>query len=441
MSTKPRGFLSVLLAFIMALGVIAVSLTMASADFTTAPMLAGAYGHTLVLKSDGTVYATGFNAGGQLGNGTNVSRSTPVKVSGLDSVTAVAAASSHSLALKSDGTVWAWGSNNSGQVGDGTTTHRNTPVQVTGLTSVTAISAGSYGHSLALKSDGTVWAWGQNEYYQLGDGTSMNSSTPVQVIGLSGVTAIAGGRQFSLALKDDGTVWAWGHSFQCDRMGGDIDTAIDDFSPAMVPGLSGVTAVAAGYDHALALKSDGTVWAWGWNGDGQLGDGTYNWRTRVPLVVRASGLSGVTAIAAGSSLSLALKNDGTVWAWGDNYQRQLGDGTIGLFVPARSNVPVRVKNLDGVAAIESGNTYGLAIKNDGTVWGWGSNNDGELGSISIFTPVHTPAQMKGVGGSGYFNAKGADFSADNTIFNTKYESNFWNWFKFLVLFGWAWMWF
>jgi len=182
----------------------------------------------------------------------------------------IAGGGHHSLALRNDGTVWAWGRNNYGQLGDGTTTERHTPVQVANLTGVQAI-AGGFSHSLALRSDGTVWAWGRNSKGQLGDGTTTNRTTPVQVLNLTGVQAIAGGFFHSLALKSDGTVWAWGYNHFGQL--GDGTTA-NRTIPVQVADLTGVQAIAAGSDHSLALRNDGTVWAWGWNYLGQLGDGT-----------------------------------------------------------------------------------------------------------------------------------------------------------------------
>lgn len=182
------------------------------------------------------------------------------------------------------------------------------------------VAAGDY-HSLALKSDGTVWAWGYNVCGQLGDGTTTSKTTPVQVFGLTGITAIAGGGYHSLALKSDGTVWAWGDNGYGQLGDGTITQRI---APVQVYGLTGITTIAAGNCHSLALKSNGTVWAWGWNGYGQLGDGT---TTDKITPVQVSCLTGITTIAAGGISSLALKSDGTVWAWGDNYFGQLGDGT------------------------------------------------------------------------------------------------------------------
>jgi alpha-tubulin suppressor-like RCC1 family protein len=274
----------------------------------------------------------------------------------------VAAGGSHSLAVKSDGTAWAWGGNDYGQLGIGNTTaDRTTPVQVLGpnatgyLTNVVAV-AGGYFFSIALKSDGTVWAWGSNGDGQLGDGTTTNRNTSVQVRGQGGT----------------------GY-------------------------LTNVIAVAAGAYHALALKSDGTVWAWGYNGDGQLGVG--NTSSITPVQVRGQGgtgyLTGVVAIAAGTYHTVALKNDGTVWAWGGNDYGQLGDNTT-----TPHNTPVQVKGagavgyLEGIIAVAVGYGHNVAIKNGGTVFSWGRNDDGQLGNNTT-TDRTIPVQVVGSGGKGF----------------------------------------
>jgi len=332
------------------------------------PTLAGGGSHSLALRSDGTVWAWGSNWGGTLGDGTDTNRRTPVQVTGLSDVTTISAGYGHSLAQRSDGTVWAWGQGSEGRLGDGATTNRATPVQVTGLSDVTAISAG-YGHSLALRSDGTVWAWGRNRVGQLGDGTTNDRHVPVRVTGLSGVTAISAGFGHSLAQRSDGTVWAWGQNGVGQLGDG---SATDRRTPVRVSGLSNATAVSAGYGFSLALRSDGTVWAWGRSIEGQLGDGTTNNR-HTP--VRVTGLSDVTAISAGRDHSLTLRSDGTVWAWGRNVEGQLGDSTV----VARRTHAQRVSGLSNLTGVSAGNGISLALRSDGTVWAWGWNLDGQLG--------------------------------------------------------------
>jgi uncharacterized protein (TIGR03437 family) len=316
--------------------------------------LAGGFHHSLALKSSGTVWAWGDNQYGELGNGSNTSSNVPVEVSSLSKVVAIAGGGSHSLALLSVGTVWAWGENQFGELGIGSNINSNVPVRVNNLTGVVAIAGGGYqpgagDTSLALKSDGTVRAWGDNQYGELGNGSTVSSNVPVQVADLSGVVAIAGGFYHSLALKSDGTVWAWGDN-QYGELG--IGTTVNSTVPVQVTGLPDVVAIAGGLYHSLALGSDGTVWVWGYNTDGELGNGS-NANSSVP--VQLAGLTGVVAIASGGETSLALKSDGTVWAWGINSFGELGNGST-----ANSNVPVQVSSLTGAVAIAGGFYHSLA---------------------------------------------------------------------------------
>ena len=359
--------------------------------FKTAPMVSGGHEHSLALKSDGTVWAWGFNGSGELGDGTNTNRLSSVQAQGLTNITAVAAGAYHSIALRNDGTVWTWGRNSVGQLGDGTTTDRNTPMQVQGLSDVAVIARG-HNHSLALKSNGTLWAWGSNYAGQLGDGTTTNRTAPVQV--LSGVSAIADGWDHVIVLKNDGTVWAWGLNNRGQLGDG---TTTNRTTPAQVQGLSDVTAIAPGLAHTMVMKSDGTIWAWGANNYGQLGNGT----TAQSLTpARMDSISGVTAIASGHHHSLALKSDGTVWAWGRNIYGAVGDGTV-----LDCYIPAQAQDLTGVTAISAGSGYSLAMRSNGTVWGWGINHiAGQLGDGTC-SDRHAPVQVLGPGGQGFLALK------------------------------------
>ena len=274
----------------------------------------------------------------------------------------------HGLALDDDGSVWAWGYNSTGQLGDGSTYTRSAPVQVKGpggigtLTDVVAIAAGAY-HSLALKSDGSVWAWGYNSYGQLGNGTTTTGYAPVQVIGLTDVVAIAAGYYHSLALKSDGSVWAWGYNGYGQLGNGSTYT---NYTAVQVSGLTDVVAIAASYYHSLALKSDGSVWAWGYNSYGQLGDGTTDNRY-TPVQVKGPGgtgtLGNMIAIAAGYSYSLALKSDGSAWGWGYNSDGELGDGTTdNRYTPVQVLGPGGTGTLGNVVAIAAGAYHSLAVQ-------------------------------------------------------------------------------
>lgn len=318
-----------------------------------------------MLCTDSTVNAWGWNTLGQLGNGTG-NTNVPVAVDMLSGVSDIGAGVDHSIALLSDNTVWAWGYNMNGELGNGTVTNTNIPTQVSGLTDIVAIS--SMYHSLALKQDSTVCGWGNNDFGQLGTGVSGGfSNIPIAVSALSSITSIACGYYHSLAIKSDSTVWAWGYGLA-------NGTYMNSNVPAQISSLTGMVSVAGGNTFSLALKSDSTVWAWGSNNEGELGDGT---TTNSIVPVQVSGLTGVVAIACGVYHSLALKSDGTVWTWGFNLSGQLGDGTN-----IDSHVPVQVADLTDVVSIAGGYGHSIAMKSDGTGWAWGANTYGQLGDGS-----------------------------------------------------------
>lgn len=335
---------------------------------------------SLPAQAQGNAWAWGDNDTGRLGNGTTTWSSVPIQMTVVSGVVGVAAGYNHSLVVKSDGTVWACGSNQYGQLGIGSSDNNShsAPVQVTGLTGVVAVAGGAY-HSVALKSNGTVWAWGNNVSGQLGNNTTADSSVPVQVkdfhgVVLSGVVAVAGGNTHSLALKVDGTVWAWGSGGNGELGNGNSGISANSSEAVQVKGLSGVVGVAAGDSLSLAVTKDGKAWAWGWNREGQLGNGTIGDANSSSLPVQVTGLSGVVGVAAGYYHGLAFKSDGTAWAWGLGGYGQLGNGTN-----AGSTVPVQVTGLSDVVAMAGGVYHSLAVKSDGTVWDWGANFTNQLG--------------------------------------------------------------
>jgi alpha-tubulin suppressor-like RCC1 family protein len=354
------------------------------------------------------VFTWGDNTYGVQGDGSPQVHKTPGPTSPLIGIKAAMCGWYHCLALKSDGTVWAWGYNGYGQLGDGTTTDRPTPVQVSGLSGVVAVAGGSY-FSYALKSDGTVWAWGINSNGvdgALGDGTTISHSNPVQAL-VTDVVAIAAGGSHGLAVKSDGTVSAWGRGY-AGQLG---DGAYTDPqpTPVKVSGLTNVIAVAGGRLHSLALKNDGTVWAWGDNSLDELGDGTttgHNTPVQVKGPGGAGNLKNIVAIAAGDAHNLAVKSDGTVWAWGYNASGQLGDGTT-----SNRSAPVQVSGLTGVIAVAGGGAHSLALKNDGTVWAWGYNGVWQLGD-GTNADRHAPVQVKSPNGAG--NLTGVTFIAGSS---------------------------
>lgn len=336
-----------------------------SSDTKYYTKIASSRSHTLAIKDDGTVWAWGNNDHGQLGNSTSKNESIPIQVNGLNDITAVAAHENYSLALKKDGTVWEWGNDNC------------TPAQIKELSDVVSISSG-YDHSLALKSDGTVWAWGKNSSFgELGDGTYIDRDRPVQVKRIKDITSISAGREYSLAVDKYGQVWDWGFkstpystsSIPCNVLIGNKGEGA----------LSDVIKIAAGNWFGMALKKDGTVWVWGDNQAGELGDGT---STSREYPVQLKGISNIVDISVSGNTeinsSLALQSDGTVWAWGNNSGGQLGDGTRNA-----SNHPVKVNNLTDAKTIFGGGFTCYAVKKNGTTVSWGSNGYGLLGNMNF----------------------------------------------------------
>ncbi|MFY0563436.1 MopE-related protein [Archangium lansingense] len=340
--------------------------------FSTQQAIAAGQNHSFALRSNGQVLAWGQNTYGQLGDGTTTTRTAPVPVAGLPPARSIAAGLSHSLAVSGDGIAYAWGQNNTGQLGDGTLNNRTTPVQVVipGNVTVTAVAAG-LSHSLALTTDGKVWAWGQNANAQIGDGTTGGTrTTPVQVNIPGGAVAIAAGWYHSLALSADGKVWVWGRNNTGQVGNGGTTNQTTPFAVTLTGTASGI---AGGGAHSLARTADGKVWAWGQNTFGQLGDGTSTTRF---TPVQVPSLSNIASIAAGGYFSLAVGTDGKGWAWGQNNMGQVGNGatsTTGVITP------VAVMDLTDATAVSGGTLHALALRPGCPVWAWGSNTYGQLG--------------------------------------------------------------
>ena len=363
--------------------------------------ISAGYSHACVITSSGGVKCWGANYNGQLGNGMTADSSNPVNVFGLSSgINAISAGEDYNCALISSVGVKCWGGNQYGQLGYATPS--STPVDVSGLANgISAISAGA-GHTCVITSSGGVKCWGSSEYGQLGNGTSTgNSTTPVDVSSLtSGVIAISVGESHTCAITSSGGVKCWGSN--CNGQLGD-GTTINRLTPVDVSGLtSGVIAISAGFRHTCAITSSGGVKCWGLNGDGQLGDGTviggpwglYGATADSSSPVDVSGLSsGVIAVSAGLSHTCAITSSGGAECWGWNDYGQLGD-----WDSFDSPIPADVAGLSsGVIAISTGGKHTCAITSSGGVKCWGWNHFGQLGGGSTNDTETTPVDVVGTG--------------------------------------------
>ena len=327
-----------------------------------------------------------------------------------------------------DRSLWAWGSNDFGELGDGTTTERANPVRVMGANDIKTIEAGGQVVHV-LHHDGTVWGWGSNSDGKLGDGTQTSRGTPVQVRGLSDVVAIASW-DAAYALKSDGSVWAWGSN-----NGGQLGdgTRSPHSLPTRVSGIPPMVDVAASGGTGFGLATDGSVWAWGHDGHGEFGGargaGTFG-PAQVMCFVdgREWILGGVKAICAGIFSGYALREDGTVWSWGANDAAQLGNGEVSSNVEhllgslTAHNAASQVIGLTEVVAISSKGINGYALKSDGMVWAWGSNNYGQLGLGSTqprCSPV--PVQVRGL------SEVVAISSAGDSAYALRRDGTLWAW--------------
>jgi alpha-tubulin suppressor-like RCC1 family protein len=314
----------------------------------------------------------------------------------------------HTAAIKADGTLWAWGQNNYYQLGDGTTTNRNVPVQIGSSNNWQSVAA-AQAHTIALKTDGTLWAWGNNGNGQLGDGTTTNRTTPVQIGNANDWLNIAVGDQHSYAIKTNGTLWGWGLNGTYQLGDG---TNINKLVPTQLGTATNWRSVSGGSNSGLGLKTNGTLWSWGANSSGQIGDNTTTWRS---LPVQVGTATDWNYIHSKGANCYAIKTGGTLWGWGMNSDGRLGDGTT-----SNRLVPTQIRTATNWKSVytSGGNTIGFKTNN--TLWVWGSNTLGELGNgntnfISLPTAVGFEVNWVSAGGGDRFsvllNSEGKVFTS------------------------------
>lgn len=349
-----------------------------------AQMQAEAAGNWPKPPFQGEMYAWGDNANGQLGLNDTVKRSSPVQVGSLATWAQLAIGSTHTIATKADGTLWSWGSSNQGQLGLNDTVNRSSPVQVGALTTWYQVASGS-AFTLATKTDGTLWAWGYNGNGQLGLGDAgalTKRSSPVQVGALTTWYQVAAGSAFTLATKTDGTLWSWGNNSN-GQLG--LNDTVGRSSPVQIGALTTWYEFSAGSDFSVAIKTDGTLWSWGNNGFGQLGQNNTTYRSS-PVQIGA--LTNWSRISAGAGkFCLAIKTDGTLWSWGYN-----DFGTLGQNDTVRRSSPVQVGSLTNWYQVAAGKYHCIATKADGTLWSWGVGGNGQLG-LGNTTYRSSPVQV------------------------------------------------
>ena len=335
--------------------------------------LAAGLQHVMAMQTNGTLWGWGGNDGGQLGIGTFLGHSIleePPQAIGTNSNwRSIAAGFSHTIGLRADGSLWTWGGNQYGQLGDGSLINRAQPVRVGTNATWHSVAAGG-AHTVAIRDDGTLWSWGFNDVGQLGDGTLTRRVIAVQVGTNSNWRVAAAGLGRTTAVRGDGTLWTWGvenfagFSF---GVGGTITlfgTGTTNTLPEQLGTGNNWSTVAAGLVHVVGLREDGTLWAWGGNSRGQLGNGTFTSRTQ-PVQVGTNATW--QSVAAGREHTLALRADGTLWAWGSNQAGQLGVGPSG-----DSSQPVQIGTNTNWHSVAAGWDNTVATRTDGTLWHWGN---------------------------------------------------------------------
>ena len=337
-----------------------------------------------------TLYAWGYGSGGRLGDNTVVNKSSPVSVvGGFVDWRQISAGLFLSLAVRNNGTAWSWGCGTYGRLGDNTTINKSSPVSlVGGFTDWCQVSAGGAGHALAVRQNGTAWGWGNNGSGRLGDNTTVSKSSPVSVVGgFTDWCQVRAGRQHSLAVRTTGSAWAWGQG-----SGGKLgdNTIADKSSPvSVVGGFTDWCQVGAGYSSSVAIRSNGSAWSWGYGSGGQLGDNTAVNKSS-PVSVVGGFTDWCQVSNSGRYISSAVRQNGTLWSWGINNAGQLGDNTT---VSKSSPVSV-VGGFTDWCQTSTGYSTVLAVRTNGTAWGWGRNTGGQIGSNNT-TSGSSPVSVVG----------------------------------------------
>ena len=347
--------------------------------------------HTVAIAADGSLWAWGENSFGQLGTGVGElgNRTTPVRIGTDTNWRSVSAGSIHTVAIRTDGSLWEWGHPwgfRFGEITEEAAVARAVPRRIGTDTNWASVSAG-VSHTVAIRTDGTLWAWGDNYRGQLGDGTTSSESgeghiTPRQIGTDSDWADVSAGGYHTVAIKTDGSLWAWGCNRHCQLGVEPWGWGYNRTVPVRVGTDANWTGISAGGLHTMAIRADGSLWAWGWNEFRQLGASTaIGWGA---MPVRVGGDSDWASVSAGFYHTVATKADGSLWAWGDNRQGQLGDG--GRYM---RDTPGRIGSDRNWTSVAAGIEYTVGIRSDGSLWTWGRNLRGQLGDGTML-PSNVP---------------------------------------------------
>ena len=341
-----------------------------------ATTVAAGYAHTMAITADGRLWAWGSNVVGQVGNNSQEHQHSPVHI--MDDVVAVAAGSWHSMAIRSDGSLWAWGANARGQLGSSYGADQRYPIHI--IDDVIAVSAGMY-HTLAIRSDGSLWGWGWNSLGQIGVGADMASAILFPVHIMDGVIFAEAGRYHSMAIRFDGVLWGWGNNEHNQIRRHVSQNQRNQYMPLRI--MDNVQAVAIGGPRTMAIQTCGSLFMWGhhWDEPPISQDSA-----RISYSQPTHAINHVAVVSVGGIWHTSIiRTDGTLWTWGGNYVGQLGDGTtVGRRHPQHL--------MDDVVTVSAAPWHTIAIKSDGSLWAWGSNEVGMLGDGTT-TARHTPVRI------------------------------------------------